>query len=163
MQQLYTADGHAGSDVLDHDRRRSVPMGIDDRPTDQAVRERLEAARLLAGHGDVRAARTLCAEVVFEELLRLAGNRELLRLAIATLIHARGFQLLGRLLLAVDGRRIRVALGVPPMATASPPHLIVRSEQPGVTSFTVSERLYTDPSRDAVIDRWSEELAGGRQ
>jgi len=53
---------------------------------------------------------------------------------------------------------VRVALVAPPA-----PHLIGRSDEPGVTSFTVSELLYADASRDAVIERWSEELARGRE
>jgi hypothetical protein len=161
MQQLFTTAGHAGTDLLDRDGPISVPLAAVDRPEDALVRRQLDEARLLAGAGDLRMARVVCAEVVFEYLLRLASDRELLRLAIATLIHAQGFQLLGRLLLAVDGRRIRVALGSPPVGTASPPHLISRSETQGVTTFTVSDRLFCDPSRDAVIDRWAEELAPG--
>ena len=161
MQELYRADGHSGSDLLDHDALASVPLGAADSPEDRMVRRQLDEARLLAGNGELRLARVLCAEVVFEHLMRLARDRALLCVAIATLIHARGFQLLGRLLAAVDGRRVRVALGTPLAGSASPAHLIGRSEEHGATTFTVSERLFRDPSRDAVIDRWSEELAHG--
>ena len=127
-----------------------------------SVRRQLEDARWLAGNSELQKARLLCAEIVLDHLFELASDRELLRLTIATLIHARGFQLLGRLLLAVDGRRVRVSIGAPGEATASPPHLIVRTDADGVTSFTLAERLFSDPSRVAVIDRWSEELARGR-
>ncbi len=160
MQQLYTAAGDAGTDLLDRDGLTSVPLSKADYPDDRLIRQQLDEARTLADNNDLRTARILSAEAVFEHMPRLVGNRELRCLAIATLIHARGFHLLGRLLLAVDGRRVGVVLGT--AGTASPPHLISRSEAQGITTFTVHERLYSDPSRHAVIDRWSAELALGR-
>jgi hypothetical protein len=163
MQELFRGDGYLGSDLLDRDGLAPGALAAIGSPEDVSVRQQLNQARLLAGNGEDRMARVLCAEVVFEHLLRLVRDRELLRCAIATLIHARGFQLLSRLLAAVDGWRVRVALATPVAAAASPPHLIGRSEQLGATTFTVSERLYRDPSRDAVIDRWSEQLACGRE
>jgi len=163
MQQLFTGAGDAGTELLDRDGLTAVPLAEREYPDDRLIRRQLDEARTLVGNDDSRAARILCAEVVFDQMLRLAGNRELRSRAIATLIHARGFQLLSRLLLAVDGRRVRVLLGTPASETASPPHLIGRSEAQGVTTFTVSERLYSDPSRDTVIDRWSAELALGRE
>jgi hypothetical protein len=161
MQELFRADHPSGAGLFDRDDTASDHAAALDRPEDRLVRQHLDEARLLADCGDLRLARVRCAEIVFEDLPRLARDRELLRLAVATLILARGFQLLGRLLIAVDGRRVRVALGTPVGGTASPPHLISRSEDAGGTTFTVNERLYGDPSCAAVIDRWSEELVHG--
>jgi len=162
MQQLLRAPGHAGADLLDHGALSSAPLTAADYPEDWLIRQQLDEARALAGNDELKMARILCAEVVFDHMLRLAGNRELLCLAIATLIQARGFQLLGRLLQAVDGRRVRVVLGDPATGAASPPHLISHAQAQGVTTFTLCERLYSDPSRDAVIDRLSADLALGR-
>jgi hypothetical protein len=163
MQELFRAGDHSGADLFDRDDAASDHLAAVGCPEDRLVRQQLDEARLLAGNGDLRPARVRCAEILFEYLPRLARDRELLRVAVATLIHARGFQLLGRLLIAVDGRRVRVSLGTPVAGAASPPHLIGRSEDAGGTSFTVNERLYCDPSCEAVIDRWSEELVRGRE
>lgn len=161
MQEMFRpvgldADGYLGSDLFDREGLPFDPVGPDG---STEVRRQLREARQVAEAGDLRTARALCAEVVFEHLVELSRDRDLRRLAIATLVHARGFQLLDRLLVAVDGRRIRVAIGEPRAGGASPPHLIERSEDRGGTTFTVSERLYCDPSREALIDRWSEDLA----
>jgi hypothetical protein len=163
MQEFFRAHDQSGADLFVRDDAASNPFAAADCQEDWLVRRQLDEARLLAATGDLRLARVRCAEIGFEQLPRLARDRELLRAAIATLIHARGFQLLGRLLIAVNGRRVRVALGTPAAGGASPPHLIGRSEDAGGTSFTVSERLFCDPSCDAVIDRWSEEMVRERQ
>jgi hypothetical protein len=161
MQELFRAGNHSGADLFDRDDAAPDLLAAVGGLEDRLVRQQLDEARLLAGSGDPRLARMRCAELLFEYLPRLASDRELLRLAVATLIHARGFQLLGRLLVAVDGRRVRISLGTPAAGGASPPHLIGRTEADGATTFTVNERLYSDPSREAVIDRWSEELVRG--
>jgi hypothetical protein len=163
MQELFRADGHSGSGLHERDEFAPGPLPAAGSREDRLVREQLNKARVLAVNGECRMARVLCADVVFDHQLRLARDRELRRCAIATLIHARGFQLLSRLLAAVDGWRVRVSLATGLAAAVSPPHLIGRSEALGATTFTVSERLYRDPSRGAVIDRWSEELARGRE
>lgn len=157
MQDMFRADGHSGHDLLDRDAPAPISLVATGDAEDWQLRRRLGEARALAGVGDHRMARVLCAEVVFKYQPRLARDRELLRLTIATMIHARGFQMLGRLLAAVHGWRVRIVLG-----EAGAP-LIDHVEAPGVTGFTVSELLYADASRDAVIERWSEELAWGRE
>jgi hypothetical protein len=158
MQETFRVDGDLSSDLLDRGGLQFVP-DLGGSAEDRLVRQQLHEAREFAGNGDFRSARVLCAEIMFEHQLRLARDRDLLRSTIATLIHARGFQLLSRLLVAVDGRRVRVALGEPHAGSATPPKFIERSEDCGATTFTVSERLYGDPSCNAVVDRWSEELA----
>lgn len=129
---------------------------------DEPIRRQLDEARSLARRGEFRAARELCAEVVLERQLRLHDDRELRRRAIATLIHARAFQLLSRLLAAIDGRRVRISLALAAAGAPSPPHLIRRFETGGTTAFEVDESLFRGTSCDAVIDRWSEELARTR-
>jgi len=164
MQDMFRMDDYLGADLFDRDGLPFVVADIGGGAEVQLLRQQLREARAVAGEGDLRTARTLCAEVVLDHLPELSRDRDLLRAAIAALIHARGFQLLNRLLVAVDGRRVRVALGEPRTA-ALPPHLIERSDEPGAITFTVSERLFGDPSCEAVVDRWSEQLAydGARQ
>jgi hypothetical protein len=124
---------------------------------DAPARKQLDEARSLVCTGDLVLARLVCAELIFEQLPRLARNRDLLRDTIATLVHARSFQLLNRLLAAVDGSRFRVALasGDDP---ATSPIKIGRSAADGTTTFAVSEALFCRPDADAVISRWSAAL-----
>jgi hypothetical protein len=156
MQEFYRADDQPVAGVIDHDLTVLATAG--GAGVDGAIRRQLEEARARARDGDVRGARTLCAEIVLEHQLRLHDNRELLRTAVAALVHARGFQLLGRLLLAVDGRRVRVSVSTTPAGTGSPPHLIRRSLLDGIEIFAVEESLFADPSCDAIIERWSRRL-----
>ena len=153
MQEFYRAENQAVIDC-------NLPVFATG-PTagaDAAIRWRLEEARSLARAGDTRAARLLCADIVLEHQVRLHDNRDLLCQVVAVLAHARGFQLLSRLLRAVDGRTIRVSVTAAPGSAASPPHLIRGSVLDGVEVFAIDESLFTDPSCDAVIDRWSTRL-----
>lgn len=161
MQEFYRAENQAVSGVIDRDVpvfATGVAMGADG-----AIRRRLEEARSLARGGDTRGARVCCAEIVLEHQLHMHDNRDLLRDAVAALAHARGFQLLSRLMLAVDGRRVRVSVTATATGAGSPPHLIRHSLLDGVEVFALEESLFTDPSCDAIIDGWSRRLleAGG--
>jgi hypothetical protein len=156
MQEYYRAEGQLLSGVADCDIPVFATGGAIE--SDAAIRRQLEEARSLARKGDTRGARLLCAEIVLEQQLRLHDNRNLLRVAIAALVHARGFQLLSRLLQAVDGRRVRISVITTTSATASPPHLIRRSLLDGIEVFGVEEGLFTDPSCDTIIDRWAGRL-----
>ena len=159
MQEFYRAEDEPLSGAINRD----VPGFAATVAQDAAIRRHLEAARSRAREGDPRGARLLCAGIVLEHQLRLHDNRDLLRLAVAALVHARGFQLLGRLLQAVDGRHVRIALAPAKAGTGSPPHLIRRSLLEGIEVFAVEESLFSDSSCDAIIDRWSRHLleAGG--
>lgn len=160
MHDLYTMKGHSDLDeVLDRERpRRSREPDAED----VELRRQLEEARSLACKGELQSARGLCAEVVLEHQIRLHDNRELLRRAVGTLLQARGFQLLSRLLLAVDGRRVRIELDGGTARSPAPPPLVQRSEQDGVTFLSVRESLFRDPSCGAIIDRLSDELLAPR-
>ena len=159
MHDLYSLHSHSGSDLLE--RHRSPPRAPGGEAQDLPLRRQLDEARSLACKGELQSARGLCAEVVLEHQFRLHDNRELLRRAIATLLQARGFQLLSRLLLAVDGRRVRIELDSGAARTPAP-QLVQRSERDGTTFLAVKESLFRDPSCNAIIDRLSDELLGAR-
>jgi hypothetical protein len=144
------------------DRGGFAPLMRSSGRDDELIRRQLGDARSLARRGEFRMAREQCADIVLEHQLRLHDDPGLRRCAIATLVHARAFQLLSRLLAAVDGRRVRISLAPAALGAAQPPHPIRRSETGGTAVFEVDESLLRSPSCDGAIDRWSEELARTR-
>ncbi len=153
MQEFYRAENQLVIDCDGPVFATGATAGVD-----AAIRRRLEEARLLAREGDTRGARLLCADMVLEHQVRLLDNRDLLCQVVAALAHARGFQLLSRLLRAVDGRTVRVSVTPATAGTGSPPHLIRGSVLDGVEVFAIEESLFADPSCSAIIDRWSRRL-----
>ena len=126
-----------------------------------AIRERLRVARRQAWNGETGPARLACAEIVLRDLPRLAGDPQLLGQAIETLVHLRASQLLARLLAAIDGRTVHIAIG---SALENTPGtaLIAHAAAGGVDSFTLSETLFHHPAGEVVIQGWSDALANGR-
>ncbi|MBU6497562.1 MAG: hypothetical protein KGJ41_11535 [Rhodospirillales bacterium] len=113
----------------------------------------LDEARDLAFLGDLQAARVFCAEAMFRHQPLLAGDPMLLAQLNAALIHARGFQLLGRLIAAIDGRTMRIVLAAEGDAGAP----TTRVDADGIVHVTVTEAML---AQEAAVARWSEELAG---
>ena len=154
MQEIYQISRQPVAD-------RGVRSGqfFEDPPAvDDTIRKRIAEARAMARTGNVRTARAVCADIVLEHQFRLHDDRNLLREAVGALVCARAFQMLSRLLLAVDGRRVRVSVADATADAAGPPAFIRRTEQGGIESYSVEEKLFQDPSCDAIIDRWSERL-----
>src|SRR5215468_1773693 len=102
MQEIYQVSHQPLSDLPGRVEASFADAGA----VDAVIRQRIAAATAMASAGDARAARALCAEIVLEHQFRLHDDRDLLRGAVGALIRARAFQMLSRLLLAVDGRRI---------------------------------------------------------
>ena len=158
MQEFYRGGEQTSGPF---DRGGFAPFMRSSGRDDEPIRRQLDDARSLAHRGELRIARQLCADVVLDHQLRLHDDRELRRRAFATLIHARAFQLLNRLLAAVDGRQVRISLA--PASAGAPPHPIRRSETRGTIVYAVDEGLFHDSSRVAVMDSWSDELARTRR
>jgi hypothetical protein len=154
MQEIYQVTSRPVAGFASHADELFEDTGA----VDAVIRKRIAEARAMARAGDVRAARTLCADIVLEHQLRLHDDRGLLREAVGALIRAHAFQMLSRLLLSVDGRRIRVAVAGTAFAAGGLPALIRRSDEGGAELYSVEEKLFQDPSCDAIIDRWSEGL-----
>jgi hypothetical protein len=127
----------------------------------QAITERLRAARRQARSGEILPARLACADIVLHDLPLLTGDERLLGQTVETLVHLRAFQLLTRLLAAVDGRTVRVTVGGALECTPGAA-LIAHAATGGVETFTVSESLFHHPAGEAVIHGWSDALAHGR-
>jgi hypothetical protein len=155
MQEIYQVDRQPLSDFTG----RADPAAFGGPAGAQAmIRRRITEARVMACAGDARAARALCADIVLEHQFRLHDDRDLLREAVGALIRARAFQMLSRLLLSVDGRRIRVSVAGVASGAAGMSAFIRQSEEGGTELYSVEENLFHDPSCDAIIDRWSEKL-----
>jgi hypothetical protein len=112
----------------------------------------LEDARDLARTGDLRAARLACAEAMFAQQPLLIGDRSLLAATIASVLHARGFHLLSRLLAAIDGRQYRFVITANSEAVTA----ALRTDEDGAIHVTISEDLLAS---EAGVEQLSEELA----
>lgn len=160
MQEIHQASRQPPPDLP----RGAAPCFADAVVVDAMIRRRIAEARAMACAGDAPAARALCAEIVLEHQLRLHHDRDLLRAAVGALIRARAFQMLSRLFLAVDGRRVRMTVVGSAFGADGLSALIRRSEAAGTELYSVQETLFNDPSCDAIIDGWSEKLlATGRE
>jgi hypothetical protein len=121
-----------------------------------AARASLDAAAALARAGDRQRARELCAAVLFEAQPMIAARADLLRATLYALLTAHGFKLLSRVLLAMTGRAVHVALL--PMCDG-PIAAPLSREEPGRTVYTLDprwlERLSLD---DMLLRHWSDAL-----
>lgn len=125
--------------------------GLDEQ---QATQIRLDEARHLARIGCSEKARLLCVETIIMRQPLIARDPALLRSAITTLIHAQAFRQVARLVLAVSGRVIRIKTDNQTRSV-----ILARREDQDSVLYTVNpEALLAD---EAMIQRWSEELAFG--
>ena len=95
----------------------------------------LAEARQLACDDHLTDARMVCAKIMFGHMSRLVREPELLRRTVVAIIYAHGFELLQRLLAAVDPRLAR---------------------------FAVDKALLRHPAPDDAIECWSAALVKGR-
>jgi hypothetical protein len=126
------------------------------------IRARLAEARRFALRGDQARARQLCAESVLGWLPWICRDEDLLQVAIATLFHARAFEMLRRLLAAAQGRRVRF---VPMPADAVRPNargIAATGLRDGTTLFEFDDTMFEHPSLERLIEAWSRQQAATR-
>ena len=87
----------------------------------RAAREGLDMAVGLARAGDCERAREICASIFFEAQPTIAVRADLLRAILYALLLARGFNLLGRVVMAVSGRYVQVVVLPEGTAHVEPP------------------------------------------
>jgi hypothetical protein len=122
------------------------------------LRSAIEDARDLAMAGAALAARRRFAEALGVWQEALARDPALLELAVATLLHARGFEMLRRLLVAVQGRTVRIALADSDLAMPDGA-LYVAAERDGGADWTISPRLFEAAGRERAVEALSRQLA----
>ena len=114
-----------------------------------------QAARL-ARTGDLRGARTLCAEIVLDAQPLIAARKELLRGALHALLLAQGFKLLARLVMAMSGHSVQVILLPEAAGPIAPPR--VRQEA-RYTTYLLDPRWMAQLAPDDMFLRqWCDAL-----
>ncbi|MBW4091089.1 MAG: hypothetical protein HIU82_08270 [Proteobacteria bacterium] len=125
-----------------------------------ALGRRLAAAERAARAGQFDIARALCADALQEGQPLLAGSARLLYQAVAALLYSRAFGQIARLLVAVQGRRVRFRTGA--ISDAGSAAQAPAGPEPGP-----EEEYVLDPTRFAAADgeqvvrRWAAALAAG--
>jgi len=123
-----------------------------------AALETLSAAVDLAQAGNCQRARELCAAVIFELQPLIAASEELLRITLHALLVARGFKLLSRLVMALNGSDVQVALMSDHEGYVVPPR---RGETAGRTIYFLDPKWLARLSpNDVFLQSWSDALAG---
>jgi len=110
----------------------------------------LDAAAALGRNGNHQQAREICAAVIFEAQPMIAARADLLRATLYSLLLARAFGLLSRLVVATSGRSVKVALLPQCTGPITPPH---RQEEPGRTVFLLDPRWLDRLSPDDMLLR----------
>jgi hypothetical protein len=125
-----------------------------------AVRAALDAAVALVRRGDRQGAREHCAAIVFDAQPLIAARPELLRGMLYALLMAHGFRLLSRVVLAMTGKAVHVAL----LPVATGPIASPRAQlEPGRTIYTLDPRwLALLSPDDAGFRQWCDALTGQR-
>lgn len=137
-----------------------LPAPDHPRVSDQRfIASRLDAARRDAQLGNALTARRVCADIMFTDLPVLVGDPRLLVQMVDTLLHAQGFQILSRLLAAVQGQRVcfEVSTAARPERPDQFPRGTVRPD--GCTAYSIHPVVFAGAARSANIARWSVELA----
>jgi hypothetical protein len=117
------------------------------------------AAAILARSGDRSRARQLCASVIFEAQPLIATQSTLLRATLHTLLVARGFQLLSRVVNAVSGVAVEVVLLPNNRRQITPP----RSHQDERRIRLLMDPRWLDivTPDDLFLSQWCKALANG--
>jgi hypothetical protein len=139
--------------------RANDPRASDASPT-LLIRTSLDRARLLALGGSTEAARRQCAETIAQWQLWISRDPALLQLAVAALLHARGFEMARRLLAASRGWKVRFNL----VESELPPPdigIAATAEPDGSTTYTVFSSVFDRPSGVGLIEALSRRLATG--
>ena len=121
------------------------------------IRSLLDEARLLALAGSAETARRLGAETIALWQPWIARDPALLRLAVVALLQARGFEMVRRLLMACQGRRVRFQLIESDMSGLDEPIASV-ADADGSTLYIVHTCLFEHPSCERQIEAWSRRL-----
>jgi len=108
----------------------------------------LDAAAALARNGNHQQAREICAAVIFEAQPIIATRADLLRATLYSLVLARAFGLLSRLVMATRGRSVKLALLPPGTGPITSPH---RREEPGRTVYLLDTRWLDRLSPDDML------------
>jgi len=125
-----------------------------------AVQAGLRTAVALARAGERTQARARCAAIVFEAQPAIAACPGLLRATLHALLLARGCKLLARLVLAVSGRRVQVAVAERSAGPAVPPRRIETPE--GMLHAVDSNWIAAVAPDDAAFQAWCAGLLGQR-
>jgi len=131
-----------------------------DLPPAVIIRSCLENAQLLALGGATEAARRQCAETIIPWQLWISRDPALLQLAVNSLLHARGFEMVRRLLAACRGGRVRFNLidsDLPPSDSG----IAATVERDGSTTYTIFNSVFSGPSRVRLIEALSRRLTTG--
>ncbi len=135
------------------DQRTSPAQGMSLPGSGMALLALLDEAREAAREGDLMGARVICAEAMFRHQMLLSEDPSLLAAMIAAMVHARGFQMISRLMAAVDGTKIRIVVEAGGKSRSA----ATRVDADGVIHASVGETFL---AQEAAIAQWSAELAG---
>jgi hypothetical protein len=124
----------------------------------ERIRTRLLKARRLALRGERERARLMCAESALDWLPWICRDEELRQIAVTTLLHAHGYELLRRLLAAADGRKVRF-VPVPP-EEPQPHGIAATGLNDGTTVFRFADNLLDQPAHAHLVNAWSRQLVG---
>lgn len=131
-----------------------------DSPPAVKIRSRLSQAQRLALSGATEAARRQCAETIARWQLWIARDPAMLQLAVISLLHARGFEMVRRLLAASRGSRVRFNLidsDLPPPGSG----ISATVEPDGSTTYTIYNSVFDSSSRLRMIEVLSRRLTTG--
>ena len=131
-----------------------------DVPPAVMIRSCLEQAQQLALGGAAEAARRQCAATIIPWQLWISRDPALLQLAVTSLLHARGFEMVRRLLAACRGTRVRFTLidsDLPPADSG----IAATVERDGSATYTIFNSVFGSPSRVRLIEALSRRLTGG--
>jgi hypothetical protein len=138
----------------------SNPRPWSEQATVDAARAALDAAVALARTGDRQCARQICAAVVFDAQPMIAARAELLGATLHALLMAHGFRLLSRVVLAMSGRSVQVALLREYAGPMLPPQ---GREEQGRTVYALDPRWLDRLSPDDMLFRhWCDALVAWR-
>ena len=131
-----------------------------DAPPAVMIRSSLAQAQRLALSGATEAARRQCAETIARWQLWISRDPALLQLAVTSLLHANGFEMVRRLLAASRGSSVRLNLinsGLPPPGSG----ISATVERDGSTTYTIFNSVFDSPSRMRLIEALSRRLTTG--
>jgi hypothetical protein len=127
--------------------------------TERMALETLEDAIALAREGHLQSARQLCVVVVFLLQPSIASRPVLLKATLRALLVARGFSLMSRLLVAINGRGVDVTMLPACIGRIEAPR---RHEETRRTVLLVDPRWLDQlPPTDPFLDEWCDALIAG--